>query len=433
GALDPESQAPMIREDLAALERMPDKDPAEWLYVQVFGRMSLGAEPAARAALLGLLEQHGDAFVTFLAHNDYEYQCFSQGITGEGPDHVAAATRAAMVRHPGSPLSRDRAIPAAREKTLPTDALEAIAAAWSEEHPGHPLPDYLLAQAYAHGDSDRDADRTIDHARRAVDGLLEGRLTFQEEMSGQVTRSYLRGAFRLWVEAAIRARHYGDAIAAAEAAISLQDQTDARFSNLLGRAWSDIGDFDRATAAYARAYQAGDDGAMSSLRDLYVARHEDEAGFDEFFAELTRHSDEDDARPAAADFEVTDLDGVEYRLAELKGKVVVLNFWFIGCAPCRVEIPGLNQLVESYAERDDVVFIAFAMDPADALREFLAEKPFDYAIVPSAGHLTQLFEARSYPTHLIIDREGRIAARLVGGSKDRHEDLRPLIERALAE
>ncbi len=52
---------------------------------------------------------------------------------------------------------------------------------------------------------------------------------------------------------------------------------------------------------------------------------------------------------------------------------MVLNFWFIGCAPCRVEMPGLNQLVSEFKGKD-VVFIAFATDAAEDLQTFLKEK-----------------------------------------------------------
>jgi thiol-disulfide isomerase/thioredoxin len=60
----------------------------------------------------------------------------------------------------------------------------------------------------------------------------------------------------------------------------------------------------------------------------------------------------------APEFDVVAVDGKRLKLSALKGKVVVLNFWFIGCAPCIAELPALNKLVDEY-KGEDVVFIAF--------------------------------------------------------------------------
>ena len=98
------------------------------------------------------------------------------------------------------------------------------------------------------------------------------------------------------------------------------------------------------------------------------------------------------------------------------------------CAPCIVEIPGLNRLVKELEGRD-VVFLALALDGPKTLRSFLREKPFDYHIVPSSAEIAKEFEVSSYPTHVLIDREGRIRHVLTGGNETRHEDLRRLIER----
>ena len=64
-------------------------------------------------------------------------------------------------------------------------------------------------------------------------------------------------------------------------------------------------------------------------------------------------------------FNVLDLQGNRLTTAELKGKVLVLNFWFIGCSPCEMERPSLNDLKKLYAENKDVVFIAFAKNDKD--------------------------------------------------------------------
>jgi thiol-disulfide isomerase/thioredoxin len=104
-------------------------------------------------------------------------------------------------------------------------------------------------------------------------------------------------------------------------------------------------------------------------------------------------------------FDVQSLGGTNLRLADLKGKVVVLNFWFIACPPCRVEIPKLNQLVEEYREAE-VVFIAFVPDFEDDLREFPKKTAFEYHIIPNSTPVAESYEVTGAPTHILTDREG---------------------------
>jgi len=138
------------------------------------------------------------------------------------------------------------------------------------------------------------------------------------------------------------------------------------------------------------------------------------------------------AKTAAPAFKVTSLSGKQYELSALRGQVVVLNFWFIGCAPCKAEIPGLNKLVNEFKDQG-VVFLAFAADPAEDLRSFLKKTEFDYEIVSEEFSSTMIDQLNidPFPTHIIIDREGNIEARIIGGSENRHEEIRPLIARLL--
>lgn len=116
-------------------------------------------------------------------------------------------------------------------------------------------------------------------------------------------------------------------------------------------------------------------------------------------------------------FMVRTLEGRKIDSRALKGKIVVLNFWFTACKPCVLEIPELNALVESYRADTNVVFLAPALDQAAAITPFLEKHPFAYQVIPDAGNLTrETFGIRSFPTHLIADRNGNIHYRSVGYS-----------------
>ena len=87
----------------------------------------------------------------------------------------------------------------------------------------------------------------------------------------------------------------------------------------------------------------------------------------------------------------------------LAGKVVVLNFWFIACEPCKMEIPELNKLV---AENPDVVFAAVGLDFRYEIKDFLKTNTFDYRqTYDGLDYCTNLGVA-SYPTNVVIDKKG---------------------------
>jgi peroxiredoxin len=75
-------------------------------------------------------------------------------------------------------------------------------------------------------------------------------------------------------------------------------------------------------------------------------------------------------------FKTKDINGNRVDLKALEGKIVILNFWFIGCSPCRMEIPDLNKLVDSFKTNDKIVFIAIALDDKSNLQVFFTKPAF---------------------------------------------------------
>jgi thiol-disulfide isomerase/thioredoxin len=110
----------------------------------------------------------------------------------------------------------------------------------------------------------------------------------------------------------------------------------------------------------------------------------------------------------------TSLDKIKFDLKTNMDKVYVLNFWFINCPPCKKEIPELNELVKQYKDNKDVVFIAIALDGASDLKDFLKTMPFDYNIIPDGRYYTQKYGVTSYPTHVIVGKDGIIKFSTVG-------------------
>jgi len=70
-------------------------------------------------------------------------------------------------------------------------------------------------------------------------------------------------------------------------------------------------------------------------------------------------------------FKTTDIDGNKINTKSMGGKILVLNFWFINCPPCRMEMPELSKLADTYRADSSIVFLAIALDKKNDLEDFL--------------------------------------------------------------
>ena len=129
------------------------------------------------------------------------------------------------------------------------------------------------------------------------------------------------------------------------------------------------------------------------------------------------------AQPAQPEFVTSAMDGSKVDTRALRGKVVVLNLWFINCPNCLAEIKMLNQLVEEYKANPEVVFLAPAASQKGELVKFLVKNPFRYQVLPDSSIIilsqfgTPDKEGNIYipfPMHYVLDREGKVVAKAQG-------------------
>ncbi len=109
------------------------------------------------------------------------------------------------------------------------------------------------------------------------------------------------------------------------------------------------------------------------------------------------------------------LSGQDLRMADLRGKVVLLNYWATWCPPCQKEIPDLIRLQEKYPDTLQVIGVALDRDGTAGVVEFARKKGINYpVIIPDDPRLMQYGNVRSIPTSFVVDQTGQIVKVLVG-------------------
>ncbi len=125
----------------------------------------------------------------------------------------------------------------------------------------------------------------------------------------------------------------------------------------------------------------------------------------------------------APDFTLQGIDGKTYTLSELKGKVVLLDFWAVWCPPCRRSIPFFQSLYERYRDSGLVVVGVSVDKDRSRLVGFVRNMGVTYPILwDRDGIVADLYNAYSLPTTLIIDAQGNVVLKRVGFS-DSHATL----------
>jgi peroxiredoxin len=128
-------------------------------------------------------------------------------------------------------------------------------------------------------------------------------------------------------------------------------------------------------------------------------------------------------KPVIKDFTFTTLDGTKGSIKEHRGKVVVMDFWFAGCAGCAAEHKALNDLAVRYANRTDVLFLSVSLNDATTLRHYLSKKPLAFQTIPDGQAICDLNGVTAFPTHVILDKDGNTVLWETGGSTLAVENL----------
>jgi thiol-disulfide isomerase/thioredoxin len=143
------------------------------------------------------------------------------------------------------------------------------------------------------------------------------------------------------------------------------------------------------------------------------------------------------AKPSPApDFTLKDMDDESYSFVDYRGKVVLLNFWATWCPPCRREMPSMERLHQML---DSDVFKVIAINQMEspdhvfAYTGQLAVDPTFPILFDSDSSIANAYKVKGLPTTYLIDKQGMIRYRAIGGREFDHPDVVKLIKQLIEE
>ncbi len=205
--------------------------------------------------------------------------------------------------------------------------------------------------------------------------------------------------------------------------------------------WEKIGDLflqtgknDSATKAYIKALSenAAQDGARNKLRILYQPKQGQVANYELFLEQAIRNEQKASASLAPEIF-LTDLSGLTAKLSQQTAQITVIVFWDTWSEACKKEIPDLNKLSADFEQNNLLAFWAVSVEDAETLLKFAQKQPFHFRQFHSGFAAKKAFEVIGFPSHFIIDGDGKIRYSHVGFSNEIYNELKNELQHLLME
>ncbi len=129
-------------------------------------------------------------------------------------------------------------------------------------------------------------------------------------------------------------------------------------------------------------------------------------------------------RPPAPEFDLRDMDGTLHRMSDYRGRVVIVNFWATWCPPCREEMPSMQRAYEQLRQEGIQMLAINIGEDEDTIFAFTADYPVEFPLLLDLDSATiQSWPVKGLPTTFVVDAQGRLAYRAIGGREWDDPDL----------
>ncbi len=133
-------------------------------------------------------------------------------------------------------------------------------------------------------------------------------------------------------------------------------------------------------------------------------------------AELPAETERSQLWPMAPDFDLQDMQGISHQLKGYEGKTVIVNFWAVWCGPCRKEIPAMNRALAILKDENIAMLGINVGDQQEMIEAFSKDYPMDFTVLMDKnGAVSQHWQVTGFPTTYIVNKQGQVVHRFVGG------------------